>query len=307
MGQPGFLAGWEPPPSLQAPTSGLRPPVETDSKHPARPPRPVPALFSPRIPDLPSNTSVSRRLQACPRLHPPHNCHRNALQQAKTALPHRALAPGASPAGETEAGRAQQPLEPWQAAGGCLLPPRSLPRPLRPVWAGSGVGAALEQGFPALCSPPAPRAHGRHVISCSFFAPLIISAPVRHTARPCRPSPTSTRPQGGDSSAGRFGSPQPWQRQTATRGPSCFAHRFRFESDLYAQSWGISGPDCLHRVRQPTARALGAPAPAFRIFYYIFFLRYGPVFAWEFQTMERDRALTEGKKYISSLNKYCFL
>lgn len=23
--------------------------------------------------------------------------------------------------------------------------------------------------------------------------------------------------------------------------------------------------------------------------------------------MERDRALTEGKKYISSLNKYCFL
>lgn len=212
MGQPGFLTGWEPPPSLQAPTSELRPPVKTDSKHPARPPRPVPALFSPRIPGLPSNTSVSRRLQACPRLHPPHNCHRNALQQAKTALPHRALAPGASQAGETEAGRAQQPPEPWQAAGGCLLPPRSLPRPLRPVRAGSGVGAALEQGFPALCSPPAPRAHGRHVISCSFFAPLIISAPVRRTARPCRPSPTSSRPQGGDPSAGRFRSPQPWQR-----------------------------------------------------------------------------------------------
>lgn len=90
-------------------------------------------------------------------------------------------------------------------------------------------------------------------------------------------------------------------------GLSCFAHCFRFESDLYAQSWGISCPDCLHRVRQPTARALGAPAPAFRIFLFFLFLRYGPVFAWEFQTMERDRALTEGKKYILSLNKYCFL
>lgn len=55
-------------------------------------------------------------------------------------------------------------------------------------------------------------------------------------------------------------------------GLSCFAHCFRFESDLYAQSWGISCPDCLHRVRQPTARALGAPAPAFRIFFFFFAL-----------------------------------
>lgn len=53
-------------------------------------------------------------------------------------------------------------------------------------------------------------------------------------------------------------------------GLSCFAHCFQFESDLYAQSWGISCPDCLHRVRQPTARALGAPAPAFRIFFFFF-------------------------------------
>lgn len=219
MGQPGFLAGWEPPPSLQAPTSELRPPARpgsawgsTAGTRPAQDPLsgtstllPTPLrpsfkhLRQPQTAVMPKASSTPQLPQECPTL-------------AKTALPHRALAPGASQAGETEADRAQQPPEPWQAAGGCLLPPGSLPRQLRPVRAGSGVGAAAAQGFPTLCSPPAPRAHSRHVISCSFFAPLIISAPVRHTARPCHPSPTSTRPQGADSSAGRFGSPQPRQR-----------------------------------------------------------------------------------------------
>lgn len=78
------------------------------------------------------------------------------------------------------------------------------------------------------------------------------------------------------------------------RGSCHFIPRSRSESDLYVLSQGISGPDCLHKVRQPTARAEGAPAPHLGFF---FFLKsYGSVFAREFQTMQRDRALAEEKK-----------
>lgn len=50
--------------------------------------------------------------------------------------------------------------------------------------------------------------------------------------------------------------------------PCCSITCFRSESDLYAQSQGIPGPDCLHRVRRPTARAEGAPAPALGIIFF---------------------------------------
>lgn len=74
--------------------------------------------------------------------------------------------------------------------------------------------------------------------------------------------------------------------------PCCFIPRFRFESDLYVLSRGILGPDCLQSGgRQPEPRELQPQRLG------LFFLKtYRPVFAREFQTMGRDRALIEGKK-----------
>lgn len=120
-------------------------------------------------------------------------------------------------------------------AGSC--PDASFPpaaNSLRPVPAGSGVGAAAEQGFPALCSPPAPSAHSRHVISCSFFALPIISAPgsahggallpVSRFSHLCWPRarasgshfppgpPSSWSRQHGTALSARFGSHLPWTR-----------------------------------------------------------------------------------------------
>lgn len=76
---------------------------------------------------------------------------------------------------ETEAQGAFQLSQRW-AAPGWLLPCCSLPPAACPCQQEAGW-ERQEQGFPALCSAPAPSAHGPHVTSCSFFAPPTISAP----------------------------------------------------------------------------------------------------------------------------------
>lgn len=77
--------------------------------------------------------------------------------------------------------------------------------------------------------------------------------------------------------ARHFGSrfPRTWLQPHTGKGEQPVMHRpccsitcFPSESDLYAQSQGIPGPDCLHRVRRPTARAEGAPAPALGIIFF---------------------------------------
>lgn len=184
------------------------------------------------------------------------------------------------------------------------------------------MGAAAEQGFPTLCSPPAPSAHGRHVISCSFFAPLIISAlgsvhggalppvsrfstsaqaPGSHfphdlpapgaggAAQPSRGVSGATFPRRGSGQhRGRGGS-----RQCAGRAASYPV--FILNQTFMFSPRGFQA-QTVCTVRRPTARAEGAPAPRLRFFFFFFKESYGPVYAREFQTMEQDRALTEGEK-----------
>lgn len=48
------------------------------------------------------------------------------------------------------------------------------------------------------------------------------------------------------------------------RRPCCFIPRFHFESDLYVQSRGISGPDCLHS-QAANSQSRGSSSPALGI------------------------------------------
>lgn len=158
MGQPGFLTGWEPPPSLQAPTSELRPPVKTDSKHPARPPRPVPALFSPRIPGLPSNTSVSRRPQSCPRLHPPHSCHRNALHWQRQPCHTVPWHPAPLRQGKLRQTEPSSPPSPGRRLGAASCPQAPCPGSSVPCGQEAGWERRRRRASPRFVLPQ-PRAH----------------------------------------------------------------------------------------------------------------------------------------------------
>lgn len=185
------------------------------------------------------------------------------------------------------------------------------------------MGAAVEQGFPALCSPPAPSAHGRHVISCSFFAPPIISAPgsahggalppvsrFSHLRWPRARTPGNHFPCDLPEQAVWHSSPQAFQEPPSPdvapathwgRGDSrrCAGHAASYPVFVLNQTFMFSPRGFQSQTvctesgsQQPEPRELQPPRLVF-----IFFLKsYGPVFAREFQTMERDRALTEGKK-----------
>lgn len=128
------------------------------------------------------------------------------------------------------------------------------------------MGAAAERGFPALCSAPAPSAHGRHVISCSFFAPPIISAPgsahggalppvshFSHLRWPCTRASQSHFPV---ALPGHFGA-------TFPRCGSC-SHAAPYPVCVLNQTFMFSPggfqAQTVCTVRRPTARAKGAPA-----------------------------------------------
>lgn len=209
-------------------------------------------------------------------------------------------APSPSWQRETEARRAFQLAQSCGAAAAWV--------PCQQEAGGSSSGA----GLPCALFSAAPCAHSPHVISCSFFAPPMVSAAGSVHGRALPPlgltrghAGARSSPSGWQSMAlpGRFGNHHPWAVAAAThgarggsgmRGTRCCISRSGFESDLYVPSRGISGPDSLHRVRRPPARAQGGPAPTLGVI--LFYKSYGPVSAREFQTMERHRVPTEGKK-----------
>lgn len=234
-------------------------------------------------------------------------CHRSPLlqPQAPASIQHLWSIP-----------RAQQPGPPTPTAGKQPAAP-STPQPremeahgalqLSQRWAGSCPAAPFPQQRVRASRKragsgrsraslrfvlPQPRAHtAPHVISCSFFAPPIISAQgsahaaalptsscFSHLPRtPAVIPPRLSQLPEPAALAWRFGSCFPWTwlqphagkgEQPVMHRPCCSRTCFRSQSDLYAQSQGIPGPDCLHRVRRPTARAEGVPAPALGIIFF---------------------------------------
>lgn len=107
--------------------------------------------------------SIPRAQQPDPLRPPQHTNNRGHPGVPSTAQPR-----------ETEDQGSLQLSQRW-AATGWLLAWRSLPPAACPCQQEAGW-ERQEQGFPALCSAPAPSTHGPHVTSCSFFAPPIISA-----------------------------------------------------------------------------------------------------------------------------------